>query len=491
LTHSGGSQVEPRLAAAGPQDAARRLNALAHGLEFTKRCAEARTLTELGLLLTNDIGSLVEFDRAFLLLHLTGQTELVAVSNTAIIEKKSRFLEEAEALGTQVASYDRGFLVAAEADVAGLARHGLGPAAIQAVATYLEFAKCSHLFCMPLNHIGRPMGHLFLEFNPGRATDETRMVALLSLAPLLAQAVAHRRLLDSRPKLVQLLGKQSNWSHLLQRLRRLISLLVLLGCAWFGLFRVPAPIAVGGEAEVTPWVRHMAFARTVGLVEKVFVAEGQTVRKGETVAMLESRELDHRIAGARRQVEVFEAEMELLQRTAAQGQASKLADRSVVALKRQQAEAELQYLEYQRGQLAIISPVAGTVATRDVAGLSGKKLNAGEPFCEIVTPDALAVDVLVPEDRIWAVKPRQTLTVYLDTDPRTGHDLIVEDISPKSEALPRLGNVFRVRAAVHGKGQLMVGMKGIGRIAVRRATLAAVVWERVLRAWHKLLLHLS
>jgi biotin carboxyl carrier protein len=484
-------EVVSRPLAAVGDETQRRLKALAYGLEFTKRCFEARTLQDLNLLLTNDISALVEFDRAFLVLHLGGRAELAAASNTVVLEKKARFHTETEAIGSKLAGFDRGVLISAGASVETLKENGLSEDAIATIKSYIEWSKCAHLFALPLNHAGKPMGHLLLEFFPGRAVDETRMVALLSLAPLLASALAQKWLLARRPGLASLLAAGGG-SPVWRWMRRVMVVAALAAAIGYGLFAVPVELSVGGEAEIMPHVRHMAFSQAAGLVEKVLVKEGEAVRAGQTIAVLDPRDVEYRLKAAERQIEIYDSEMESLQRAAVQGQASKLAERDLVALKKKQAEAERAYLKTLLGQLAIKAPVAGTVVTRDIASMAGRKLAAGEMFCELVAAGDLSVDVFVPEDRTSLVKPGQALTLYLDADPRTGHPLVVEEVAPRADVVARLGNVFRVRARFSGAGpHVMVGMKGIGKISVREAPLYELIRDRVVRSWRRLSLHLS
>jgi multidrug resistance efflux pump len=226
------------------------------------------------------------------------------------------------------------------------------------------------------------------------------------------------------------------------------------------------------------------------LVTKVLVKEGSVVQAGQTLALLDSRELEFKIKNAERQIQLLASEMEYLQGQAAHGQMAKLAERDLVELKQQAAQAELTFLRSQRAFLELKAPVAGTVMTRDVESLAGKKLSAGEPFCEILAAGELVADVLVPEDRISHVKSGQALILYLDTDPRTGLPLAVEEVAPKAEIIPRLGSVFRVRAAFQTPHPpVMPGMKGIGKVQIRTATVWSVVRERAARIWRRFSLY--
>ncbi|MBI4861352.1 MAG: efflux RND transporter periplasmic adaptor subunit [Candidatus Riflebacteria bacterium] len=493
-TATGGTGGPGDPAGAGPVQASdRRLRALAYGLEFCKRCAAAPTLAELHLLMTNDIRSVVEFDRSFLLVHLDGKTDLVAVGNAPIPDGKTRFAAEAARLGQRLRELNRGLLLSGRIDPAGAAQHGLPEAVATALRSYCEFSGCSFIFVTPLAQEAGPMAHLVLEFFANRVPDETRIMALLSLSPLLASALAHRWLLERKPSLRRLLLPDRGRGGLV---RRVLGVIVLAGvvaaASWAVLVGIPVPLEVGGEAEISTPVRDMAFCKIPGLVERVLVAEGARVRKGQVLATLDPRELDHRIKTTEREIAMLSEEMAYLERTAAQGQVARLAERRLVELKRQGADADLQHLRWQRQFIEIPSPVAGIVVTKDVQSLSGKRLSAGEPFCEVLGDGRLSVEVLVPEEQISAVRPGQPLRLYLDADPGHGYDLTVSEIAPRADVLPRLGNVFRVRAPfLTAPTDALVGMKGIGRIRVATTTLLEGLERRALRVYRRWSLHLS
>jgi hypothetical protein len=158
-----------------------------------------------------------------------------------------------------------------------------------------------------------------------------------------------------------------------------------------------------------------------------------------------------------------------------------------VELKRDAAWQDLNYYKWQQQFLAIRAPVAGIVLTKDIESLAGKKLRDGEPFCEIAEPGELSVDVFVPQDRIAFVKKGQELTVFLDADPRKGYSLTVNEIAPMAEAVPRLGNVYRVRSPfTNAPKTTLVGMKGTGSIHAMNSSLWSVMSLRLLERWQQL-----
>jgi multidrug efflux pump subunit AcrA (membrane-fusion protein) len=128
--------------------------------------------------------------------------------------------------------------------------------------------------------------------------------------------------------------------------------------------------------------------------------------------------------------------------------------------------------------------------TKEIETLRGKKVQAGEAFCELAVPQDFWVEVYVPEERIANVKEDQPLRLYLNNDPLKAYVLKVNEIAPAAEAHERLGNVYRVKAQFPGAEDVaMVGMKGIGKIDTADKTIWAMVSERLVKLWNRMTLH--
>jgi len=398
---------------ASPSEIQGRLKSLAYGLEFSKRCATAKTLEDLSSLLVNDIGVFVEFDRSFLVLHAGGASELVAIGGSPMTEGNTLFHEEAERLASRLISVNKGFLISGVVNSDALKEQGLPEDSIASLESFVQYSKCAHLFCIPLIQEGHPLGHLILEFFGNSQPDEKGIMVLLGLSPILASLMARCWLLDRDPDLVtEFTPDGGRRARLWRRVRRVVLLAILSAGAYGLLVLAPVPVHVGGETEIVPANRHFAFCQIDGLVESVLVAEGDRVEESQVLAKIDSRELSHDIQNARSQVEILGSEMAYLQRSAAQGQSEKLAERDLLVLKLEGLKAQLAYYQALEPFLEVRSPVAGTLVTKDIESLAGKKLRAGELFCEILGDGELAVDILVPEDRISWIQVDKQMTLY-------------------------------------------------------------------------------
>lgn len=465
--------------------------ALAMGLEFSKRALEADSLDELFFLLTNDLRALVEFDRALLVTHLGGRSLLVAATNQPALQKKFAFYEVVSELAGYLKNVDRGVWLSAEADAKKLSDEDLSPDVRDRLLSYMAQAGCPFILCVPLMHNRAILGHLLLEFYDKRVPNQIEILTVLSIAPFFASALSEKWLIHEKPAIWALVTSDQSIVKRVAKYNKFLPALVLLVAAGtLAFFLVPVHYSVGGTCEIVPRDKFMAFAKIDGLVERIDIKEGSRVEKGQAIALLDKRDLDHEIMSAQRKFEILTKQMALLRSESAQDP-SKLAESEVVKLKRASAYEELQYLKWKRQFLDIRSPVSGIVVSKDVDSLVGKKFRAGEPFCEIAVPGDLWVTIFVPEDRISLVKKGQPVTVFLDSEPSKGHKLTVEEMSYVAQVLPRAGNVYRVRAPFgEAPSYVKVGMRGIGKIDTAEMSLASMLKRRIQTYWNRISIYL-
>ena len=467
-----------------------RHKALAVALEFTKRLFEVRNLDDLYFVLTNDIRALIDFDRAFLILHLDDESKVVSVGNQPLLEINTKFYETANKLAAEVRNLKRGLFLAAKSDTETVPDEHTPQNALDALWNYVEFSGCSYIFCVPLISRGSPIGHLTLEYFTA-IPNQVEIITMLNVAPFISAALVEKWLFSKRPELSELIDPESKAEKLKARKRKLTFGLAALLAFIVIFFLIPFPFNVGGEAEVVPTQKQVAFCGMDGLIERVFVNEGAHVKKDQVLAVLDTKELDFKIKSARSQFDIFTSEAELL-KAAAYEDPSKLGESHLVDLKRRGAWEEFKFYNWERQFLQIKAPVGGIVLTKEIETLAGKKFKAGEPFCEIAIPSDLSVDLFLPQDRVSLVSVDQTMVAHFDSDPRTPYDLTVKQIAPVSETVPRLGAVYRVRAPFpNAPKSTLVGMKGIASVHIKDSSLWFIVSDRLMNLWRRLSLRIG
>lgn len=472
----------------GPNQAPTGERTLAMGLEFASRCAAAKSYDEVCFILTNDLRILAGFDRCFLIAHFGQKSGLVSATHQPTLEGKSKIQDVLGAMAPKLCELNKPVVIDKDNKPETYEGYEDNFSAIQELRSYMEVSSSKYLCCAPLIFQDKPVGHLLMEYEEKNPPPKTAVMTLVKVGPSFAAALASQWILEKKPGLAAQMtpinANGKSGSFLFTRKGFIaIGAVFLLALA---IFAIPVTKSVGGEAEIVPQEKQYAFCKIGGLIDKVFVRRGSEVQNGQTLAVLESRDLDHSISKETRHFEILGKEIELLQ-SRSFDDPSKLARGELLNLKRQNVKEELNYLLWQREFLNIKSPCDGLIVTKDVETLAGKKLEPGAPFCEIAKTDSIKADVFVPEERILNVKQGQKMFIYLNNEPGRSHELTVEEIAAKSQVKNRLGNVFKVSGKfTAAPAFIRVGMKGIGKIHVGKSRVWSILSSRLRARWNQL-----
>lgn len=460
------------------------------GIELAERAILAPSLDELYFILTNDARALIDFDRAAVISHLGKVSTVLAISNEAERNQRSEFIARLSELGGCLRSHDRPLLLSRRLMKDDFPDGLISPNLREDLKSYMAYSGYTRLFLLPLPYRGRIIGHLLYEFSSETEPAEKEIRNFLRLALLFALAMAEKTVMEKKGGLKKLFTVESKEAGHGAALKKWTLVMAGVVAVTVALFFVPFPRSVGGEVLVRSRINHMAFCRSDGLIETVFVREGDTVCRDQLLARLDPKEIDFQMATWKSQQDVLSNEMNRLTIEAGERPA-RLADKKTVELKKEVAQAELRRLAWKRKLLDIPAPVSGTVLTRDVEALAGKKLRSGEAFCEIAGDGELVAHIYVPEERIGSVKIGQNVDVYLNAEPTRSHRLTLSEIAPRAEVRQRHEGVYKVTALFPPtKGTVRVGMKGIGKIQVGDSSLWHILVERFSARWHLLALYL-
>jgi multidrug efflux pump subunit AcrA (membrane-fusion protein) len=465
---------------------------LAKSVQFAQNAQRATdSFEDMGLLLTNDIRTLAPFDRAFLITFIAGETKLFSATAQTEPGAKAKLTQTLVMACEALKGLERILIISPRGGRIKTPVQGLADDTVGRINDYCEISSCQHIVFVPLRRGDATIGLIVMEFMEDSPPDSDKIMALGTVGPFLAGSLAERWLAESCPKQAEKLNAQQAHQPGKTRFYR-FTLPLVAGLVALFLFLMLVPrldFTVGGETELVPTHRSVAFVRRDGIIDTVHVKEGDAVEEGQVIATLDPKELDFEIKKAKRELEILTREMELLRNSAGDDR-SKFAESQIVQLRRENKFRELEFLKSRRKYLEILSPVTGEIVTKDVESLTGKSLQAGEPFCEIAEKGRISAQVRVPEERIGYVAEGMPLFLYLNTDPTNAIELSVEKIAPRSEVKPRLGNVFAVRSRIlNPSPDLRVGMKGTGKIVVGEKTAWFIISRRLLTRWNQLKLH--
>jgi macrolide-specific efflux system membrane fusion protein len=217
-------------------------------------------------------------------------------------------------------------------------------------------------------------------------------------------------------------------------------------------FVTPAQQTIAATVTTTGVVRLRVGAevrvgsQVSGIVQKLNVTVGSHIRRAETIAEIDSRGLEARLAQARAQITVAEqavhrAEVEL-------ARAEQLGDRQLVprqqvedaTLALQSAKAELEksrrdaaIVETDLSYAVIRAPISGTVAS--VSTQEGETVAAAfsaPTFVTIIADHALQLIAMVDETDIANVRRDNRVTFSVEAYPAREFEGHVERIAPKA-----------------------------------------------------------
>lgn len=173
--------------------------------------------------------------------------------------------------------------------------------------------------------------------------------------------------------------------------------IALVGIIAWLCFR-PIPLRVEAKGVFEPQIERTVFATNDGILAKLNVQEGDKVRAGETLAQIQSPELELAHKELRGEIASIREESASLQIAINQldsrdsdlvrSQISMAAKIKELQTKERSFLEQLSILEKQRANLTIVAPITGTVVGKDIAQqLAARPVTRGVPLFKIVDMD--------------------------------------------------------------------------------------------------------
>lgn len=234
---------------------------------------------------------------------------------------------------------------------------------------------------------------------------------------------------------------------------------------------VQAPLRVEVTGRVTAATQATLSSKVQGMVQEVRVREGSAVIKGQTLVVLDNRDLKAELARAdaevdnarshwRRMEQLFASEAVSRQELENAVRAYKVAEAA-----RKGVLARLSYTE-------IKAPFAGVVTEKNVE--AGELASPGQPLLKIEDPQHLRLEATVAENDVKAVSPGGRVTVVIDAldaqRPLTG---TIAQILPSGDPAT---HTFVVKVDLPSTPGLKAGM--FGRMQLDRGTAETIVVPR-------------
>jgi putative peptide zinc metalloprotease protein len=255
------------------------------------------------------------------------------------------------------------------------------------------------------------------------------------------------------------------------------------------LFVPPIPASVSSELLLEPGRDAHIRPIVSGKIAQVLVSQGQQVKAGQLLAVLENPEIEAATRVASSELTLASSNLRENQDQPASGK-SALAARERIRLQKELAVAAANL-----DALQIRAPFDGFITTADVRQRVGQFLAAGDEFCQLSDPRTMKARIYVSDRDLNDIRPGVTAKVKVlpyAFSTFSGH---VEQILPAAAAdapvsqtqkLTRLGQELTNRFVVvmvfpNPDGKLTGGMTGVAKITVRSRPLA---WQVGRSAWH-------
>jgi putative peptide zinc metalloprotease protein len=257
----------------------------------------------------------------------------------------------------------------------------------------------------------------------------------------------------------------------------------------FLLFIPPLPFMVPGDFILEPGKRVSLRSKVAGKISEVLAREGDFVKAGDVLAVLENPELEATSA-------TLLQELTLARSNLRTNQFLNDTERSAEASRHQlRFQNELTVARERKTALQIRAPFDATVATANLEQKLGEFLAAGNEFCQIVDRQTVRARIFVRDWDLAEVKPGAAVHLKVLAFPFRTYSGNVAQILPAAsrdrpvtqpDKLERMGheltNYFALVVELRNPdGSLREGMTGIAKISGKDRPIASQAARSVWR----------
>ena len=255
------------------------------------------------------------------------------------------------------------------------------------------------------------------------------------------------------------------------------------------LFVPPVPSSVSTDLVLEPGKDAHLRTQVPGTVSEVFVHQGDNVKTGQLIAVLENPEVEADARAATAELALASSSLRLNQDDPASGKSAQ------AARERLRLQKELSVAERNLDSLQIRAPFDGVIATADIHQRVGQYLAAGDELCRVSDRHTMKARILVPDREFGDVRPGAVVKVKLLPYALRTYVGRVDQILPAAAAdvpvsqtqkLMRLGQELTNHIAVvmefpNPDGSLIAGMTGTAKITTKSRPLG---FQFLRTAWH-------
>jgi len=162
--------------------------------------------------------------------------------------------------------------------------------------------------------------------------------------------------------------------------------------------------------SIEPWTHLKLLAKTRGTVTEVLVTEGDTVKRGDPIAMIENDDYRINLDRAQAAYNLAKVEFKRDQSIYTKGMIP-TADLDAKKTRVQTTKADFENAQLQYSRCTITAPMDGIIQRLDAK--VGLLLSTADPVAEILKIDRLKAVIGIPESDVNAVRQLDTVTITI------------------------------------------------------------------------------
>jgi len=328
-------------------------------------------------------------------------------------------------------------------------------------------------YALPLNDDTGRVGILSLESSDPDFLSTVHIELLQVLASQATVALRNAQMYKEVPfisVLEPVLERKRKFMALEKTRRMMITIAAAAALIFLVIF--PLPMRVDGDATVGPGQRAQVQPEFEGVVSKVFVREGEALKRGQLVAEMDAWDLRSGLAAAQAKYQAALLQMNhaLASNDGGEG--------GIQRVRADYWKSEVSRAQELLSRAQLRSPIDGVVATPHVETFAGRRLQFGETFVEVVDTSSVVVDVAIDAADVSLLRTGEKAAIKLNSYPTMTFHGEVALVSPKGVVLGD-ERVFYARVAVPNRDSaLRTGMEGRAKISAGWRTSGYVFFRK-------------
>jgi HlyD family secretion protein len=240
---------------------------------------------------------------------------------------------------------------------------------------------------------------------------------------------------------------------------------------------MPIPMTVLAPAEIVPSTPEIVSAPMDGVVHDILVPPGTRVEAGTPILRFTDTKVRNDVELAMRAKSVAEAKYFRVLQSAVSTQKD-MQDLGVAKAELAMAEADLGYARELLSRVEVKASKPGIVVYSAKSDWIGKPVSIGERIIEIADPAKTEIRIDVHVSDAIALEPAARVSLFLDGDPLSAVEGIVERISYRPTLSAEHQLVFRTTAKFADHTTKQIGLRGTARLSGETVSLGYYLFRR-------------